>query len=91
VDSKTNCKKNPTLKSKFGYGQPQILLTLQLGYICLFLLLVVIKSFVLVQNLEYEGCKGTEQCQCHVSVFFVDEKTGLDWQITGCSYTATEW
>ena len=34
VYSKTNCKKNPTLKSKFGYGQPQILLTLWLGYLC---------------------------------------------------------
>lgn len=27
VYSKTHCKKNLTLKSKFGYGQPQILLT----------------------------------------------------------------
>ena len=34
VHSKTNCKKNLTLKSKFGYGQPQILLTLWLGCVC---------------------------------------------------------
>lgn len=28
VYSKTNCKKKPTLKTEFGYGQPQILLAL---------------------------------------------------------------
>ena len=50
--SKTNCKKNPTLASKFGYGQPQSLLTLWLRYLCAVKMVVVVKSFVTAQNLE---------------------------------------